>query len=87
MAYNITSQAPTLIDVVGQYARAVKGVVALSSGTITVTVRQFTKVEGVLCSARSSNNVYCSAHSGNTFTLTGTSADVIDYIAFGSAKL
>lgn len=82
MAYYSTTVAQTAVEVVGSFLAAKRGAIALSGGTITVTIPDAKGVVQVLVSPRSANHAYCSAHSGNTFTITGTSSDVVDYIAF-----
>ena len=59
------------------------GSVALSGGTATITVPGFKFVKCAFASSQTSNAARISAISANTFEITGTSTDRVDYMAIG----
>lgn len=98
MSFNLTSQNPKLVDVVGSFAAIAVGLVAMASGTATVTVPDLREIQGVVGTVQGATGVgetvICTATSGNTFTIetiseagakTGTS--VVMWFAWGKARL
>jgi hypothetical protein len=84
MAYLVTSKSPTQVKNVGIGHAPVMftGVVALSGGTATVSIPGYSRIVSAFVSAQSSNATYVGATATNTFTITGTSSDVVMWMAF-----
>lgn len=82
MAYGVTSRAATLIKTVGVNTAPFMstGVVALSGGVATVTIRGARRIIAAIPAAQSTNAVSVSATTANTFSLAGTSSDVVMWI-------
>lgn len=59
------------------------GSVALVGNTATVVVPGFKFVKVAFPSSQTANAARISAYSGNSFTITGTGTDRVDYIAVG----
>lgn len=97
MAYNKTSQASQLEKVVGVATSIATGVVACSSGAVTVTIPQFRTIFGIVGTVQAATTVgdvvICTATSGNQASLevvaeggaAGTS-QVIMWMAWGQAR-
>ena len=87
MAFNKTSQAARLLNVVGPKCEIVCGMTTLSGGAGTGTAVQLKTVHGVIVTAQSANAANCSATSGNQFTLGGTGSEVVMWLAWGVPRL
>lgn len=98
MAFNKTSQAAKLLEIVGIYGAVAMGMAAASSGGLTVTVPQFTVLHGIVGIVQGATGagemVICTATSGNTATLetiseggSKTGSSVVMWIAWGEARL
>lgn len=98
MAFNVSSQAGKIVEVVGSYATLATGMTTMASGTGTVTIPGFSRLDGIVGMVQGATGVgetvICTATSANTATLetiseagaaAGTS--VVMWIAWGVAKL
>lgn len=84
----LATQASRQIQAVGAFTELAAGVDAQAGTSVTVTVPSLTKVLGVVTGGNTSTTApYVDAVSGNTFTLTKASGDVISWIAFGTARI
>jgi hypothetical protein len=81
MAFYYAADAAKIVEPVGHYLPFAEGSVVLSGGSATVTVPQAYMVKSAFCSSQTSNSARCSATSGNTFTITGTGTDRVDWLA------
>ena len=82
MAFYFTADSSQIVASIGHYEPLAVGSAVLSGGSATVTVPQAYVVKSAFCSSQTSNAARCSATSGNTFTITGTGTDRVDWIAF-----
>lgn len=82
MAFNFTSLARKVLDVLGVATRAEYGIVALSSGSIVVKT-SFEIVEVAFASSQTSNAARISDISAGSFTITGTGTDAVMWLAIG----
>lgn len=98
MAFNVSSQAATLVENIGSYAPIATGMTTMAAGTGTVTVQGFQRLDGIVGIVQGATGVaetvICTATSGNTATLetineagsvAGTSA--VMWIAWGIPKV
>jgi len=94
MAFNLSTQAPKLDEVVGSFGSFAYGMSTMASGTATVTIPQFVIVHGVVGSVQGATGVgetvIFTATSTNTFTVetvaeggTTTGTSVVMWIAWG----
>jgi hypothetical protein len=81
MAFYYTANSQKLVEPIGHYMPMAEGSVVLSGGSATVTVAQAYKVKAVFPSSQTANSARCSAISENTFTITGTGTDRVDWLA------
>ena len=81
MAFNQSSVGATYVPVNGVQPNIVYGVVALSSGTITVTMPGNREVITAMAHSQTSNAARVSATSGATITITGTGSDIATWFA------
>lgn len=86
MAFYFAADAQSIIEPIGQYMPMAAGSTVLSGGSATVTVPSAYIVKSAFCSSQTSNAARCSATSGNTFTITGTGTDRVDWIAYIQPK-
>ncbi len=86
MAFYYTANAAEIVEPIGHYEPIAVGSVVLSGGSATVTVPQAFVVKMAVCSSQTSNAARCSATSGNSFTVTGTGTDRVDWIAYIQPK-
>ena len=97
MAFNRTSQASRLENVVGTATAIATGMTTMASGTGTVTVKQFRTLHGIVGTVQgltgAGETVICTATSGNTATLetipeSGTlgGTSVVMWFAWGDAR-
>lgn len=97
MAFNRTSQASRLENVVGTATGIATGMTTMSSGTGTVTVKQFRTLHGIVGMVQGATGVgeyvICTATSGNTATLetvseagSTTGSSVVMWFAWGDAR-
>jgi len=86
MAFYFAADAQTIIEPIGQYMPLATGSTVLAAGSATVTVPSAFVVKSAFCSSQTSNAARCSATSGNTFTITGTRTDRVDWIAYIQPK-
>jgi len=86
MAFYFAADAQTIIEPMGRYMPLAAGSTVLSGGSATVTVPSAFVVKSAVCSSQTSNAARCSATSGNTFTITGTGTDRVDWIAYIQPK-
>lgn len=97
MAFNVTAQTAKLVEAVGNFTNLAYGMTTMASGTGTVTVPGFSRLDGIVGTVQGATGVgetvICTATSTNTATLetvaeggstTGTS--VVMWIAWGLAK-
>ena len=79
MAYVLTSKSATRVKNVGitHSPELFYGVAPLVGGTLTISIPGKSRVVGAWAGAQSANAAYVSATATNTFTVTGTSTDVI----------
>ena len=87
MAFNITATDTTtynkLLESVGTYSGFAVGQGLAVTTTLTVTVPGLKTIHGVVLSGRTTTNPLLASTSGNVFTATVSSADVVDWIAWG----
>lgn len=86
MAFYFTADAQTIVEPIGKYLPIATGSTVLSGGSATVTVPSAFVVKSAFCSSQTSNAARCSATSANTFTITGTGTDRVDWIAYIQPK-
>ena len=86
MAFYFTADAQTIVEPIGKYLPIATGSTVLAAGSATVTVPSAFVVKSAFCSSQTSNAARCSATSGNTFTITGTGTDRVDWIAYIQPK-
>jgi len=97
MAFNRTSQASRLENVVGTATAIATGISTCSSGAVTVTVKQFRTLYGIVATVQAATTAgdvaICTATSGNTASMevvaeggaAGTT-QVIMWMAWGDAR-
>ena len=86
MATFTVAQAARLAKCAGSYTEIAFGVDLTSGTTATITVPQFGKVYGAVCTSNTSTTQpICDTPVGNTFVITKASSDVVTWIAFGTA--
>lgn len=66
---------------IGTYTPFAEGSVVLSGGTATVTIAGASIVKSAFASSQTSNAARVSATAANTFTITGTGTDRVDWLA------
>ncbi len=81
MAFNNTALDPQYLPSFGFQPKIQHGIVALSGGTATVTVKGGRTVVNAWAESQTSNAARVSATSGSTLTLSGTSSDVVAWFA------
>lgn len=81
MAFYYAADSSKLINPVGHFVPMAEGSAVLSGGSATVTVPQAFVVKSAFVSSQTSNSARVSATSGNTFTITGTGTDRVDWLA------
>jgi len=97
MAFNRTSQAARLENVVGTATAIATGMTTMASGTGTVTVPSFRTLYGIVGMVQGATGVgewvICTATSGNTATLetvgeggSATGTSVVMWFAWGAAR-
>ncbi len=86
MAFYFSADTQTIVEPVGQFMPMAAGSTVLAGGTATVTVASAYIVKSAVCMSQTSNAARCSATSANTFTITGTGTDRVDWIAFIQPK-
>ena len=86
MAFYYTADTNELPPLIGQYPQMAIGSVVLVAGSATVTVQNFSIVKMAVASSQTANAARVSAVSSNTFTVTGTSTDRVDWVAYGKLK-
>ncbi len=97
MAFNVSTQSPKVAEVVGSFRPLAYGMTTMATGTGTVTIPQFSRIEGIVGVVQGATGVgetvICTATSANTATLetideagdaAGTS--VVMWIAWGTPK-
>lgn len=82
MAFNFTSLARKVLDVIGVATRGEYGIVALSGGTATVKTT-FEVVEVAFVGSQTANAARVSDISSGSFTITGTGTDAVMWLAIG----
>ncbi len=87
MGFDTLAQDPKAMEVIGSFLPAQTGVVVLDSGSATVTLPRFQRVDTAFASSQTANAARVSATSGATFTITGTGTDIVMWLAFGVAKV
>lgn len=83
MAFHYAADAIEKVEKIGHVLPMAKGSVALTGGTATVTIPFMRLVHMAVASSQTSNAARVSAVSGNTFTITGTGTDRVDWVAYG----
>jgi hypothetical protein len=97
MAFNLSTQAATLVPAVGSFTNLAYGMTTMSSGTGTVTVPALRVLEGIVGTVQGATGVgemvICTATSANTATLetvgeggSATGSSVVMWIAWGKAR-
>lgn len=97
MGFNVTAQTAKLVESVGSFTDMAHGMTVMASGTGTVTVPNFSRLDGIVGTVQGATGVgetvICTATSGNTATLetiaeggTATGTSVVMWIAWGLAK-
>jgi hypothetical protein len=81
MAFTLSADETNLLKSVGVFPQLAYGSVALSNGTITVTIPNARLVKVATVSSQTANAARVSAVSSNTFDITGTGTDRVDWIA------
>lgn len=82
MAFYYAVDSSQIVEQIGNFCPLAVGSSVLSGGSATVTVPQAYLVKMAVASSQTSNAARVSATSGNTFTITGTGTDRVDWIAF-----
>ena len=83
----LSAIGPKLIEVIGSYLGFACGVVDGTGTSNVVTVPQLKNIKGVIVTGMTSaTGMYCSATSGNTFTITCANNDDFSWIAWGDAN-
>lgn len=97
MAFNVSAQSAKLMETIGSFTSIATGMTTMASGTGTVTIPQFSRLDGIVGSVQGATGVgetvICTATSTNTATLetiaeggTATGTSVVMWIAWGLAK-
>ena len=97
MAFNLSTQSPVMEEVVGSFGPFAYGMITMVSGAATVTIPQFSRIEGVVGCVQGATGVgetvICVATSTNTADLetiaeggTTTGTSVVMWIAWGTPK-
>lgn len=86
MAFNLTADTNVLLPTLGIWSQLAYGSVALSGGSATVTIPNARDVKMAVASSQTSNAARVSATSSNTFTITGTGTDRVDWVAVVTPK-
>jgi hypothetical protein len=81
MAFTLTVDSTQLLPVIGVFSQIAFGSAVLSGGSATVTIPNAREVKMAVASSQTANSARVSATSGNTFTITGTGTDRVDWIA------
>lgn len=81
MAFFYTADSSKILETVGHYVSLAEGSAVLAGGTATVKVPSAHIVKSAFVSSQTSNSARVSATSGNTFTITGTGTDRVDWLA------
>ena len=70
MAFTVSSQSPQLDEVVGNFGSFVSGMTTMVVGKATITINQFTRLDGIVGIAQAATGVgeivQCTATSSNT---------------------
>ena len=83
----VSARGPALAKAAGSYTEIAWGVDATAGTSAVITVPQFGTVYTALVGGNTSvTTAYVDTVSGNTFTITKASGDVITWIAFGTAR-
>ena len=98
MAFNVSTQSPKTAEVVGSFGPFAYGMTVMVSGAATITIPQFSRIEGIMGCAQGATGVgetvICTATSANTADIetvdesgdaAGTS--VVMWIAWGPVKV
>ena len=84
----LTTQASRQIQAVWSFTEFAAGVDAVGATTSVVTVPTMVRVLGVVTGGNTSTTApYVDTVSGNTFTITKASSDVVSWIAWGTARI
>lgn len=87
MAFNRTSQPPTLVENIGNFNPIAWGIDTAVSTTLTVTIPSFRSVYLAIGTSQSTaTSPFLATTVGNTFTMTVGSGEVIAWIAIGQPK-
>ena len=97
MAFNLSTQSPKLTEIVGSFGPVADGMTTMASGTGTVTIPQFSVLQGIVGCVQGATGVgetvICTATSTNTATLetiaeggTATGTSVVMWMAWGIPK-
>lgn len=81
MAFHYTADSTKISEKAGHVLPFAEGSAVLAAGTATVKVPQARKVKMAIASSQTANAARVSATSGNTFTITGTGTDRVDWFA------
>ena len=81
MAFNNTAINARYLEMLGNQAKIVYGIVALESGTKVVTVPGGRRVISAWAESQTSNAARVSATDGATLTLSGTTSDAVAWFA------
>jgi hypothetical protein len=83
----VSARTPQLAKAAGSYTEIAWGVDAAAGTSSVITVPQFGVVFTALVGGNTSTTApFVDTVSGNTFTITKASGDVITWIAFGTAR-
>jgi hypothetical protein len=81
MAFFYAADSSKIVETVGQYVSLAEGSAVLSGGTATVKVPSAFMVKSAFASSQTSSAARVSATADNTFTITGTGTDRVDWLA------
>ena len=81
MPFNNTAINARYLEMLGNQPKLVYGIVALESGTKTVTVPGGRRVVSAWAESQTSNAARVSATDGSTLTLSGTTSDAVAWFA------
>ena len=83
----LTAKGVTMMENIGQFSGFATGSVDGTGASTTVTIPQFSSIQGVICGgATSTTAVYVATISGNAFTATHANNDDFHWIAWGTPR-
>lgn len=92
MSFNVTEQASKMLENVGVFSQVAVGITALEGGSVTFTIKELSRVDGIVGNLQSGNiirPVRCSATASSSVTLEVATGDTepIMWMAWGKPIL